>query len=87
MFVELVSVACHTCCTLHATSGAVTRVCCAGGAASDAIQQQLGLSKEQAEGVLNMSLRRLNSLEANRLLDEAHQLHERYSTAHSLSSI
>ena len=87
MCVEPASVACHTCRTLHVTSSAVTRVCCAGGAASDAIQQQFSLSKEQAEGVLNMSLRRLTSLEANRLLDEAQQLHERYSTAHSLSFI
>lgn len=48
-----------------------------GAAASDALQQQFSLSKEQAEGVLNMSLRRLTSLEANRLQEESQQLHAR----------
>lgn len=54
---------------------------CAGAAASEALQQQFSLSKEQAEGVLNMSLRRLTSLEANRLQEESQQLHAR-SAAH-----
>ncbi len=47
----------------------------AGAAASEALQQQFSLSKEQAEGVLNMSLRRLTSLETNRLQEESQQLH------------
>lgn len=49
----------------------------AGTAASNDLQQQFGLSKEQAEGVLNMSLRRLTSLEATRLQEEAEQLRVR----------
>ena len=49
----------------------------AGAAASEALQQQFSLSKEQAEGVLNMSLRRLTSLEANRLQEESQQLNAR----------
>ncbi len=52
---------------------------CAGAAASEALQQQFSLSKEQAEGVLNMSLRRLTSLEANRLQEESQQLHARFA--------
>lgn len=51
----------------------------AGAAASEALQQQFSLSKEQAEGVLNMSLRRLTSLEANRLQEESQQLHARFA--------
>ena len=51
---------------------------CSGAAASEALQQRSALSKEQAEGVLNMSLRRLTSLEANRLQEESQQLHARY---------
>lgn len=56
-----------------------TWLCCAGAAASEALQQQFSLSKEQAEGVLNMSLRRLTSLEANRLQEESQQLNTRYA--------
>ncbi|KAL3143174.1 hypothetical protein ABBQ38_002033 [Trebouxia sp. C0009 RCD-2024] len=48
-----------------------------GAAASECLQQQFRLSKEQAEGVLNMSLRRLTSLEANRLQEESQQLNSR----------
>ena len=57
---------------------------CAGAAASEALQQQFSLSKEQAEGVLNMSLRRLTSLEANRLQEESQQLHARFAAHHHL---
>lgn len=49
----------------------------AGAAASNDLQQRFAISKEQAEGVLNMSLRRLTSLEANRLQEEATQLTDR----------
>jgi len=57
---------------------------CVGAAASEALQQQFSLSKEQAEGVLNMSLRRLTSLEANRLQEESQQLHARFAAHHHL---
>ena len=59
----------------------------AGAAASNDLQQQFGLSKEQAEGVLNMSLRRLTSLEATRLQEEAEQLRTRYSTVSTGQSV
>lgn len=65
-----------------------TQLRCAGAAASQALQQQFSLSKEQAEGVLNMSLRRLTSLEANRLQEESQQLNTRYTaTATSIPVI
>lgn len=51
--------------------------CVAGAAASTDLQQHFSMSKEQAEGVLNMSLRRLTSLESARLQEEAQQLTER----------
>ena len=38
-----------------------------GGAASTALQEAFQMSKQQAEGVLNISLRRLTSLEAQKL--------------------
>lgn len=38
------------------------------------VQAQFGLSPEQAEGVLGMTLRRLTSLEASKLQDEQAQL-------------
>ena len=57
----------------------MTTICivAAGAAASELLQQQFNLSKEQAEGVLNMSLRRLTSLETARLKEESQQLQAR----------
>ena len=46
-------------------------------AASAQLQQQHGLSAEQAEGVLNLSLRRLTSLEAQKLQEENDKLVDR----------
>lgn len=51
--------------------------CTIGAAASNDLQQHFSMSKEQAEGVLNMSLRRLTSLESARLQEEAQQLTDR----------
>ncbi len=45
--------------------------------ASASLQDQFALSKEQAEAVLNMSLRRLTSLEANKLAQEQAELEAR----------
>ena len=46
-----------------------------GAAASAALQAPPhGLSREQAEGVLSMTLRRLTSLEASKLREESAQL-------------
>ena len=49
----------------------------------DAMQQlqaKFALSKEQAEGVLGLTLRRLTSLEANKLAEEQAVLRARYAT-------
>ena len=48
----------------------------AAGAALQA--QPFGLSREQAEGVLGMTLRRLTSLESNKLQEEQAQLRARW---------
>lgn len=58
-----------------------------GADASAQLQQGFNLSSEQAEGVLNMSLRRLTSLEAQKLEDEAQKLRDRSAaTAHAMSA-
>ena len=55
--------------------------------ASAQLQQGFNLSSEQAEGMLNMSLRRLTSLEAQKLEDEAQKLRDRSAaTAHAMSA-
>lgn len=46
-------------------------------AANNALQSQIGLTKEQAEGVLGLTLRRLTSLEANKLQEEHRELQTR----------
>ena len=56
-----------------------------GADASAQLQQGFNLTSEQAEGVLNMSLRRLTSLEAQKLEDEAQKLRDR-SAAQSAPS-
>ncbi len=43
------------------------------------LQAQFGLSQEQAEGVLGMTLRRLTSLETSKLQDEQAQLQARWA--------
>lgn len=45
--------------------------------ASEALQSGWGMSKEQAEGVLNLSLRRLTSMEENKLSEEEKGLSSR----------
>eukprot|EP00891_Asterochloris_glomerata_P009690 jgi/Astpho2/9690/Aster-03682 len=52
--------------------------------ASAQLQQGFNLSSEQAEGVLNMSLRRLTSLEAQKLEDEAQKLRDRITDLEDL---
>ena len=55
--------------------------------ASAQLQRGFRMTSEQAEGVLNMSLRRLTSLEAQKLEDEAQKLRDRSATtAHAMSS-
>ena len=46
--------------------------------ASISLQQSFGMSREQSEGVLNLSLRRLTSLEAQNLQSENDTLIDRY---------
>ena len=46
-------------------------------AASTALQERMHMSKQQAEGVLNLSLRRLTSLESTKLQEENDILTER----------
>ena len=52
--------------------GVVEAIRCApdAGGAATALQDDFGLSKEQAEGVLGLTLRRLTSLEAGKLQQE-----------------
>lgn len=50
-------------------------------AASTDLQDAFGMSKEQAEGVLNLSLRRLTSLEEQKLQAEDDNLTVRYADA------
>ena len=58
-----------------------------GADASAQLQQGFNLSGDQAEGVLNMSLRRLTSLEAQKLEDEAQKLRDRSAaTTHAMVS-
>ena len=46
--------------------------------AGETLQSGFGLSKEQAEGVLGLTLRRLTSLEVGKLRDEQKTLQSRY---------
>ena len=48
--------------------------------ASSHLQQSFGMSKEQSEGVLNLSLRRLTSLEAQNLQAEHDDLVSRHAS-------
>lgn len=48
-----------------------------GSAAAEALQSVFGLSPEQTEGVLNLSLRRLTSLETQKLEAESATLNSR----------
>jgi len=45
--------------------------------AGQQLRSQYGMSEQQSEGVLNLSLRRLTSLEARKLQDEADTLNAR----------
>ena len=45
-----------------------------GASAASQLRSQYGMSGEQAEGVLNLSLRRLTNLEAQKLQDESDTL-------------
>lgn len=58
---------------------ATIRAASDGAEAGAQLQSSFGLSEEQAEGVLNLSLRRLTSLEAQRLEQERDELSARYS--------
>ena len=52
-----------------------------GAAAAAALQSAFGLSPEQTEGVLNLSLRRLTNLESQKLQAEAATLNSRSAHA------
>jgi hypothetical protein len=55
-----------------------------GRAAKDRLQQQLSISEEQADAVLNMSLRRLTGLAVDELRNEEQQLNSQISDLTSL---
>jgi DNA gyrase subunit A len=55
-----------------------------GRAARDRLQEQLSISEEQADAVLNMSLRRLTGLAVDELRSEEKQLKEQIDDLTSL---
>lgn len=55
-----------------------------GRAARDSLQQQLSISEEQADAVLNMSLRRLTGLAVGELRNEENQLKQQVDDLSSL---
>jgi DNA gyrase subunit A len=55
-----------------------------GRAARDSLQQQLNISEEQADAVLNMSLRRLTGLAVGELRNEEKQLKQQINDLTSL---
>lgn len=57
---------------------AVIRQSTDAATASALLQSNFAMSKEQAEGVLGMTLRRLTSLEQNKLQEEQEALQTRY---------
>jgi DNA gyrase subunit A len=56
-----------------------------GASAASQLRSLYGMSGEQAEGVLNLSLRRLTSLEARKLQEESDTLTARYSLTSPLA--
>ena len=61
---------------------ATIRAASDGAEAGQQLQASFGLSEEQAEGVLNLSLRRLTSLESQRLESERDELSDRCTPPH-----
>lgn len=65
---------------------ATIRAAADGAQAAAQLRSGYGMSGEQAEGVLNLSLRRLTSLEAQKLQDEADTLTARSGTVWQIYS-